>query len=326
MSEGREHQPADRRTYRIAGLPSRAPAQAKSAQGHIDDLAAAYALGALEADEVAAVDAHVRGCQSCERALGDAQRTAGMLPFLVPLQTPPPDTKVALFARVSHAQKSAAAAALPTSGLAAFRTPTLPSSSGVDDLVLPTHVASAAAAPVAARSESRTGWLVSIVSVPLLIALVATGFWGLQLRNQVTAQSSLLAEMQSELTNFGSGTTSYQLSPGGAAPQAEGQIVMGSDQRAGMVQIDVNSDEGPRAYELWVNQDGQLHPVSEVKVNQDGQGQARFELDQPFSEYESVHIKAKPVEAGVEGNQIDTLFQDNGGSLGSTGSGLDVGP
>jgi hypothetical protein len=32
------------------------------------------------------------------------------------------------------------------------------------------------------------------------------------------------------------------------------------------------------------------------------------------------------VEAGVESNQIDTLFQDNGGSLGSTGSGLDIGP
>ncbi len=324
MSEGREHQQADRRTYRIAGLPRGGSALPRV--GHVDDLVAPYALGALEADEAAVVDAHVRACPACAASLADAQRTAGMLPFLVSMQAPPPDTKVALFARVSQARKAAAASALPTSSLDAFRTPTLPSSEAADDFVLPTHAAAAAASPTAIRGNARSGWLVSAISVPLLIALVATGFWGLQLRNQVATQSSLLAEMQSELTNFGSGTTSYQLSPGGAAPQAEGQIVIGSDQRAGMVQIDVNSDEGPGEYELWVNQDGELHPVSEVKVDQDGQGQARFELDQPFSEYESVHIKAKPADAAAEGSQVDTLFQDNGGALGSTGTGLDFGP
>jgi hypothetical protein len=66
--------------------------------------------------------------------------------------------------------------------------------------------------------------------------------------------------------------------------------------------------------------------VSEVTVNQDGQGQARFQLDQPFSEYESVHIKAKPVASEVDSSLDDALFQDSGGSLGSTGSGLDFGP
>lgn len=323
MSENREHQPAGRRTYRIAGIKERSTAPSLANQGHIDDLVAPYALGALEPDEVAAVDAHIRGCPACEEALLDAQRTAGMLSFTVPLYTPPADSKVALFSRVSHAQKAAAASALPTRSLEAFRTPTLPSSSGRDDAAPAPHTAAAVADQP--NREARSGWLVSVVSVPLLIALVATGFWGLQLRNQLAVQNSQLAELQSELTNFGSGTTSYQLRPGVAAPQAEGQIVMGSDQRAGMVQIDVNSDEGPRSFEMWVNQDGQLRPISEVTVNQDGQGQARFELDQPFSEYESVHIKAKPV-GTAESSQVDALFQDNSGPLGSTGSGLDIGP
>ena len=86
----------------------------------------------------------------------------------------------------------------------------------------------------------------SAISAPLLIALVVTGMWGLQLRDQLSATSSQVANLQSELTNFGSGTTSYQLSPGEAAPQAEGQIVLGADQRAGMVQVDINSKEGCR--------------------------------------------------------------------------------
>ena len=47
--------------------------------GHVDDLAAAYALGALEDAEKAAVDAHIRVCPECERAVDDALATAGML-------------------------------------------------------------------------------------------------------------------------------------------------------------------------------------------------------------------------------------------------------
>ena len=321
MSEGREHQPAERRMYRVAGRSSQMPSTM-----HVDDLAAAFALGALEADEMELVNAHVRGCVSCERAIADAQRTVSVLPFMIPKQAPPLDAKVALFARVAHAQKAATAAALPTANLDLYRTPTIPAVDPNADLVMPSPVLSASGPVIEPKRQSRTGWLVSVVSLPLLVALVATGFWGLQLRNQLTAQSSTVAELQSQLTNFGSGTTSYQLSPGMAAPQAEGQIVMGADQRAGMLQIDVNSKDGPSSYEFWVNQDGELHPVSEVTVNQDGQGQVRFELDQPFSEYESVHIKAKPVATGVDSSLDDTLFQDSGGSLGSTGSGLDFGP
>jgi hypothetical protein len=165
-----------------------------------------------------------------------------------------------------------------------------------------------------------------VVSLPLLIALVATGFWGMQLRNQISTQDAQLAELQAELANFGSGTTSYQLQPGMAAPQAEGQIVLGADQRAGVLQIDVNTDEGARSFEMWVNHEGKLVPAAEVTVNQDGLGQARFELDQPFGEYESVHIIAKPTGAASGGSPADTLLRDNGGALGSTGSGLDIGP
>lgn len=323
MSESREHQPAGRRTYRIAGLRDRVGASPLASFGHVDDLVAAYALGALEADEIAAVDAHVRACPACEKALIDAQRTAGMLSFVVPFQMPPADSKAALFARVAHARKAAVTSSLPTQNFEAFRTPTLPSSSG-EELVLPTRAAAAATSQP--ERPARSGWLASVVSVPLLIALIATGFWGFQLRNQLATQNSQLAELQAELTNFGSGTTSYPLQPGVAAPQAEGQIVMGADKRAGMLQIDVNTDEGPRKFDLLVNKDGKLVPVSEVTVNPDGKGQARFELDQPFDEYESIHIQAKPIDPNAEASPGDTLFQDNGGALGSTGSGLDIGP
>ncbi len=326
MSDNRGYQPTPRRTYRLAGSRDMAnPAMMPA--GHVDDLAAAYALGALEDAEKAAVDAHIRVCPECERAVDDALATAGMLVYLAPQQQPSVASKAALFARVAHAQRAAVATPLPMTAMDAYRTPTLPASTAQDDLVLPAAAASPAANAGPSAKTSRTGWIMSVISAPLLIALVVTGMWGMQLRDQLSAQSSQLADLQSELTNFGSGTTSYQLSPGDAAPQAEGQIVVGANQRAGMLQVDINSKEAAGTYEMWVaNQDGNLVPVSEFTVGQDGKGQAQFETDQPFSEYQSFHIKAKPVDANAPGSGFDVLFQDNGGSLGSTGSGLDVGP
>ncbi len=320
-----QHPPTGRRSYRLAGSSDRSFLAVPTSMGHVDDLVAGYALGALDPQETAAVDGHVRHCPVCERALVEAQRTVGMLPFLAPMHAPAPDTKVALFARVAHVQRAAVASALPMIHGDAVRTPTLPSSAGID---------LAAKAPAAFHAEgmggsgrvSRSSWLVSALSVPLLIALVATGFWGLQLRDQLSTQDAQLVELQSEFANFASGTTAYQLSPGADAPMAEGQIVMGANQTDGMVRIDVNRKDGPRFYELIVNQGGNLEPAGEVTVDADGQGEGRIELDQPYEQYESVHIRAKVAGATEPEAQFDTLMHDSEGALGSTGSGLDVGP
>lgn len=325
MSDKREQQRSPLRRYRIAGSPGASFSAPGVFDGHVDDLAAGYALGALEPDESALVESHIRGCSSCQRAVREASGTVGMLPFLVPLQTPPLDAKVALFSRVAHAQRAAAAAPLPTQHFDKFRTPTLPSSS---EAPFTGPVAAPAANDAAAPARgARSGWIATALSMPLLVALIVTGFWGLQLRDQLSAQQSQLASVQAELTNFGSGTTSYPLSPGGAAPQAEGNIIMGADGRGGMLRIDVNTDDGPKAFEMWANQDGKLVHVADVTVDQSGQGLAKFQLDQPFADYESVHVKAKAVDAVDTGAQYDTLMRDNdSGSLGSTGSGLDLVP
>ena len=325
MSDESDLQREGRRTYRLAGIGNRSFTSAATNFGHVDDLVAGYVLGALEADEAAVVDAHVRTCPVCERSLAEAQRTASMLPFVVEMRKPPIDSKVTLFARVAHSRRAAAESSLPLHGVDAWRTPTIPSSAGAA-MAQAGAEGSSPSASVPASNGSRAGRLISVLSVPLLIALIATGFWGLQLQNELSSQSSQLAALQSELANFGSGATSYPLSPGYDAPQAEGQIVIGSDGRAGMLQIDVNSKDAAGAYELWVNQDGKLVPAAEFTVGQDGEGQARFELDQPFGEYESVHIRAKSVDPSAAGTESDTLVRDSNGALGSTGSGLEINP
>lgn len=324
MSDERDHQGRDRRRFRIAGTGERSSASTLGPAGHVDDLVAAYALGALEPEESASVDAHVRACTTCERALVDAQSVAGMLSFMAPSRVPPVDSKAALFARVAQTQQAAAAALLPTQSIDVWRTPTIPSSVSLD--VIPKSAAATAAA-TAASSKRGSHWFVSFISLPLLVALVATGFWGLQLHNRLSTQDGQLAQLQAELTNFASGgTTSYQLSPGFAAPQAEGQVVMGADERAGRVQIDVNTDQGAKDFEMWIVDNGDLKPLTEISVDQQGRGQASFQLDKSFVDYDGVRITAKPVDPTAEVTQLDTLVRDNAGGLGSTGSSLDVGP
>ena len=66
----------------------------------------AYALGALDADEAAALEIHLQTCDSCRAELADYQRVrAGLLSGLPP-QAPRPALKRTLAARLPSAQKA----------------------------------------------------------------------------------------------------------------------------------------------------------------------------------------------------------------------------
>jgi anti-sigma-K factor RskA len=67
----------------------------------------AYALGALDTDETAALQAHLQTCDSCRAELADYQRvSAGLLSALSP-QAPRPALKRTLAARLPSAKKAA---------------------------------------------------------------------------------------------------------------------------------------------------------------------------------------------------------------------------
>lgn len=322
MSEQGAHHQESRRRYRIGGRTT-ASDLGSGLGGHVDDLVAGYALGALDTAEREAVDRHVLFCDRCADLLAEDVRTTGMLPFLATRHTPSPDIKATLFARIEHAQRAASVAQVPTRHSRPSASAISTAGSSWSDLEPPTTSVSAADA-----SGSRRGWVTTALSLPLLVALMATGLWGMQLRGQVSQQSAEVTRLQSQLANFGAGATSYLLSPGAAAPQAEGEITLGADQRGGMVSIDLNDKQASpnQAYDLYVVKDGKLVPMAEVKVNDQGVGQAQFQLDQPFSEYDSVHVKAKPLAGADDSASADALLGSISGSIGSSGSGSNALP
>lgn len=72
-------------------------------QQHVDDLIDAYALGALEPDEVASVEAHLIGCARCQQLVAAARATSAHLLLGVPLVAPPLALKARIMARI-HAE------------------------------------------------------------------------------------------------------------------------------------------------------------------------------------------------------------------------------
>ncbi|MDO9302169.1 MAG: anti-sigma factor [Anaerolineales bacterium] len=66
---------------------------------------AAYAINALDADETAALQAHLRTCDSCRAELADYQRVSAGLLSALPPQAPPSALKRTLAARLPSAKK-----------------------------------------------------------------------------------------------------------------------------------------------------------------------------------------------------------------------------
>lgn len=67
---------------------------------HVDSLIDAYALGALDAEEMARVEDHIEGCASCRALLATARAAADALLYAAPPAAPPPQLRAKLLARV----------------------------------------------------------------------------------------------------------------------------------------------------------------------------------------------------------------------------------
>lgn len=76
-----------------------------STVGHepYETLAAVYAVGALDGDDLTQFEAHLPGCAICQAAVRDAQDVLARAALTAPPQIPPPDVRHALLRRVAGA-------------------------------------------------------------------------------------------------------------------------------------------------------------------------------------------------------------------------------
>ncbi len=67
---------------------------------HVDDLIDAYALGALEPDEVALVERHLPTCDACRALLEQARAVSDGLLLAAPVATPPATLRARILSRI----------------------------------------------------------------------------------------------------------------------------------------------------------------------------------------------------------------------------------
>lgn len=282
------------RRYRLAGDATSGVASDHHA--HVDDLVAGYALGALDGDERSVVERHRRICAACAELVERECRVVAMLPMAVPPAQPAPDVKVALFARIAQTQRAAVEADVPTGRTRDLPpTVTIPASRPILRVEAP---ALAAPAPWSEAPSGRRSWLgrtASFASVPLLLALFATGAWGFQMRDEAARTSGEVNTLQASLANFGAeNALPLYAKPGSTSA---GALLVGTDQRQGMVKMLLDPDPSREYRLVALDADGKMVPVADLDVDDQGNSQL-FSFAQPFDSYQKVQVRAEAVTGG----------------------------
>jgi anti-sigma-K factor RskA len=205
------------------------------ASGHPAESLASYVLDVLDAEEAAAVEAHVAGCEACAGEVEQLRSVVDTLPLAVQPVAPPPGGLDALLHRI-RADEPAAPRPLRR-------------------------------APSFTRSP-RAGWLAAAAC--LALALVS----GVQLRVsqqrvvEVQAANDELARAAREeslvLASLDPGSTRLvPLSGTGATPEARGRIMYDAQARRAIVVLERLPPLDPgKTYQLWLLPAGAAPPLS----------------------------------------------------------------
>jgi anti-sigma-K factor RskA len=198
----------------------------------VDALDAAYILGALETDEVRAVQEHLATCPQPHAGLRGLMGIEQVLAMGLEPVAPSPDLRDRLMATIARTPQDWAAApsvAAPVS----VRVPERP-----------------------VEASPRRGWLDWLspqvarpLAIAAVVALVAVGAWGLNAQTQLAARDRALRDVAEAIAG---GEVAFRVS----GDAGRGYVVETPGAGAAFVVADVASLEANQLYELWLINDG----------------------------------------------------------------------
>ena len=226
---------------------------------HADNYIDAYALGALEPDEVAWVEAHLDGCSRCQELLRAARAVVSSLPLAVPPIEPPADLRQRVLARVhQEAQRNASA---PDAGAeqASADTP----------------------APGGETSGGqRRGGLRGLLR----------GILG----DEPGATGDEAARRLAELIGA-PGSRVWEVAGTAEAPGASAKLVgVPGGRDAVLVTSGLRALPPDRAYQVWLLRDGQPAPNAVFHVARDGRGRQLVHAPGRLSDFQVVAVTPEP--------------------------------
>ena len=204
----------------------------------VEDLAASFVLGALEAPEAAAVRVHLAGCPEAHPEFAELGSVAPALLETVELVAPPTALRDRIMAVAAADTQRKAAAADPR--MAAAPAP----------LTVPQ-----------AADTQRGGWLGNLFRRPVwaaaamaaVIAALALGAWNVQLRDELaglTAYRNGVVEVLDQAGRPGAQLAVLSAPAGGGGPT--GLAAVGLDGSVAIVMRDLAPTSGAQVYEAWL--------------------------------------------------------------------------
>jgi hypothetical protein len=252
------------------------------------DLAAGFVLGALEADEEAAVREHLATCDQPHPEFGELGSVVALLAESLgarDLVEPPPALRARILAAAAadlEAREAATGQAGPADGVrpAAPTSPVVQPGRAVEpraeEAPRPRAAGTSAEQPVSLDSERtrRRRQLTWVVGLAAVLAIAVLGAWNVSLQGQLSGAQAYRQHVEQVLaaaTRAGS-HTAVLASP--TDPNISGLAVVGSDGSVSLVMRGLTATTGTRVYEAWVipGKDATPVPIGSFAVSSDGTG------------------------------------------------------
>ncbi|MDI3340240.1 MAG: anti-sigma factor [Sphaerobacter sp.] len=237
----------------------------------IAELIPAYVLGALEPDEIEAVELHLVGCAACRAQVEAERRVAGLLPYLAEPRPVPVRARRQLLARID--------AIAPVAPPARRRLP----------------------APLA-----RFGWVAAIAAV-LVAALL--GINSLRMQEQVKQKDLELTaaqENQRSVARFVGSPRGFvtALQSTGVAPAAQGGVILDPTRNAALLMVDGLPKPPPgQAYVVWMVRGNQHFNVGVLPIADDGRATLYISPPDALASYDGILVteESGPLAANPRG-------------------------
>jgi anti-sigma-K factor RskA len=243
-----------------------------------ETLAAVYALGALDGEDLAIFERHLeQGCARCSSLLRDSTEVLVGLAAPAPV-APPPEIKTRLLERIAATPVTAPvppAAVTPLARARPRRSPWVPWVAGAVAAAL---VAALTATFVASRYEGYVGQVARDLSRRYETRLTEATAENSRLRNEVTALRDQLGVYRSAAELLRDPATRVvDLRGLGPSPAATARVVW--HERTGGHLFVANLPPAPtgKKYELWTIAGKAPRPAGLFQTDQNGQGSARIE-------------------------------------------------
>ncbi len=242
-------------------------------QGHIEDQAAARALGALPPEEEAHVDRHVEVCPSCREMLRESEEVASLLGLTVQPARPSHQCKERLMALIEREPQARTAKRTAR--------------------VLQT-------APMMVGSFGLPAWTLRAASAAALLALLV---WNISLQRQIT-HTRMIQTMV---------VTDHQpiaLRPQGAAGNAAvARMFEGENGDAVLVIENLSPPPPGKVYQVWVANETQQRPMDTFRIGHKIE-QVLMRPGEPLSKYKWVMITVEDAGGSQTPSETTVLLGD----------------